>query len=65
MNKLKEIFESNNWRALEKQSVIQILSLEEGLDEQFIKSALDELVKEGTLYEPKNNLIKFTIKEEE
>ena len=65
MNKLKEIFESNNWSALEKQSVIQILSLEEGLDEQFIKSALDELVKEGTLYEPKNNLIKFTNKEEE
>ena len=65
MNKLKEIFESNNWNALEKQSVIQILSLEEGLDEEFIKSALDELVKEGTLYEPKNNLIKFTNKEEE
>jgi len=65
MNKLKEIFESNNWKALEKQSVVQILSLEDGLDEQFIKSALDELVKEGTLYEPKNNLIKFTNKEGE
>ena len=65
MNKLKEIFEQNNWKALEKQSVVQILNLEEDLDEKFIENALNELVKEGTLYEPKNNLIKFTNKEEE
>ncbi|MHA1669134.1 MAG: minichromosome maintenance protein MCM [Promethearchaeota archaeon] len=64
MNKLKEIFEQNNWSALEKASVIQILDLEEELDEKFIKSAFEELIKEGTLYEPKNNMIKFTHKVE-
>ncbi len=62
MNRLKEIFEENNWRALEKSNVIQILELEESLDKKFIENALDELIKEGTLYEPKSNQIKFTNK---
>ncbi|MFX0080199.1 MAG: LAGLIDADG family homing endonuclease [Candidatus Hodarchaeota archaeon] len=63
MNRLKEIFEENNWRSLEKNNVIQILELEENLDKKFIENALEELIKEGTLYEPKNNYIKFTNKE--
>ena len=63
MNRLKEIFEENNWRSLEKSNVIQILELEENLDKKFIENALEELIKEGTLYEPKNNSIKFTNKE--
>ncbi len=63
MNRLKEIFEENNWKALEKSNVIQILELEENLDKKFIESALEELLKEGTLYGPKNNQIKFTNKE--
>jgi len=62
MNKLKEIFEENNWIALDKRNVIQILDLEENLDEKFINSAFEELIKEGTLYEPKPNMIKFTNK---
>jgi len=44
--------------------VIQILELEENLDEKWIKDALEELVKEGTLYEPRNNTIKFTNKDD-
>ncbi|MFX0023087.1 MAG: hypothetical protein ACFE9S_12240, partial [Candidatus Hermodarchaeota archaeon] len=63
MNRLKEIFEENNWKALEKSNIIQILELEESLDKKFIESALEELLKEGTLYEPKSNQIKFTNKE--
>jgi replicative DNA helicase Mcm len=63
MNRLKEIFEENNWKTLEKSNVIQILELEETLDKNFIESALEELLKEGTLYEPKNNHIRFTNKE--
>ena len=63
MNRLKEIFEENNWRSLDKTNVIQILELEENLDKKFIENALQELVKEGTLYEPKNNFIKFTNKD--
>lgn len=64
MNRLKEIFEENDWKALEKSNVLQILELEESLDKKFIESALEELIKEGTLYEPKGNQIKFTNKVE-
>jgi len=63
MNRLKEIFEENSWRSLEKNNMIQILELEENLDKKFIENALEELIKEGTLYEPKNNFLKFTNKE--
>lgn len=63
MNRLKEIFEENNWRSLERNNMIQILELEENLDKKFIENALEELIKEGTLYEPKNNFLKFTNKE--
>jgi replicative DNA helicase Mcm len=63
MNRLKEIFEENNWKALEKSNVIQILELEENLDKKFIESALEELLKEGTLYGPKSNQLKFTNKD--
>ncbi len=64
LTRLKEIFEDNNWKSLEKKNVIQILELEEDLDEKWIKDALEELVKEGTLYEPRNNTIKFTNKDD-
>ncbi len=64
LTRLKEIFEDNNWKSLEKKNVIQILELEENLDEKWIKDALEELVKEGTLYEPRNNTIKFTNKDD-
>ncbi len=64
LTRLKEIFEDNNWKSLEKINVIQILELEEDLDEKWIKDALEELVKEGTLYEPRNNTIKFTYKDD-
>lgn len=61
--RLKEIFEENKWKMLEKKNIIQILELEEDLDEEFIKNALSELVAEGTLYEPKIGHIKFTSKD--
>jgi DNA replicative helicase MCM subunit Mcm2 (Cdc46/Mcm family) len=64
LTRLKEIFEDNNWKSLEKKNVIQILELEENLDEKWIKDALDELIKEGTLYEPRNNTIRFTNKDD-
>jgi replicative DNA helicase Mcm len=64
LSRLKEIFEENNWKALERKNVVQILELEEDLDEKWIKDALDELIKEGTLYEPRTNMIKFTNKDD-
>ncbi len=60
MDRLKEIFEENNWQALQKKNLINIIELEEGFDEDFIKKSFENLVREGTLYEPKPNLIKFT-----
>jgi len=64
LSRLKEIFEDNNWKALERKNIVQILELEENLDEKWIKDALDELIKEGTLYEPRNNMLKFTNKDD-
>jgi len=64
LERMKEIFEEHNWKMLEKKNVIQILDLEEGLDEEFIKSALSELITEGTLYEPRIGYVKFTNKEQ-
>jgi replicative DNA helicase Mcm len=63
MTRLKEIFEENKWKMLERKSIIQILELEENLDREFIKNAIDELLEEGTLYSPKVGYIKFTNKE--
>jgi len=60
MDRLKELFEENGWKALEKKSIYQILELEEGLDREFIKNAIKEAIEEGTLYSPKNGFIKFT-----
>jgi replicative DNA helicase Mcm len=64
MDRLKELFDESEGIALEKKSIIQILELEENLDKEFIKNALEEAIKEGTLYEPKNNMIKFTKRDE-
>jgi len=64
LSRLKEVFEENNWKALERKNIVQILELEEDLDEKWIKDALDELIKEGTLYEPRTNMIKFTNKDD-
>ena len=64
MDRLKELFDESEGIALEKKNVIQILELEENSDKDFIKNALEEAIKEGTLYEPKNNLIKFTKRDE-
>ncbi len=64
MDRLKLLFEENGWKPLEKKNVIQILGTEEGLDENFAKKAIEELLKDGTLYEPKANFIKFAQKDE-
>ena len=61
-DRLKRLFEESNWKELERKGVIQILELED-LDKKFIEDALDNLVKNGTLYEPKLNYIKLAKKD--
>jgi replicative DNA helicase Mcm len=60
MDRLKELFEENKWKALERKSVIQILELEENLDREFIKNTIKEVIDEGILYKPKPKFIRFT-----
>ena len=64
LNRLKEIFEENNWKSIEKSSIFPILELEENLDKKFIEDAITELLREGTLYEPKNGFLNFSRKED-
>jgi len=63
MDRLKELFEENNWKPLEKKNILQILELEQ-IEKEFVKNTIEELIKEGTLYEPKAGYIRFTNKEE-
>ena len=62
MDRLKDIFEENNWKTLEKKNIIQILELEENMDKEFIKNFIKEAINEGTLYCPKHGFIQFTRK---
>ena len=64
-DRLKELFEENNWKALEKKSVIETIELGENIEKSFIKNAIEEAIKEGTIYEPKPNYIKFTRKQDQ
>ncbi|MFX1445995.1 MAG: minichromosome maintenance protein MCM [Promethearchaeota archaeon] len=64
-DRLKELFEENKWKALEKKNVIQIIELDENIEKSFIKNSIEEAIKEGTLYEPKPNEIKFTSKQDQ
>ena len=59
LDRMKELFEENEWKALEKSNVIQLLEIE-GFDRTFIDKSIDTLLKEGTLYSPKQNQIKMT-----
>ena len=64
LDRLKEIFEENNWSSLEKVDVLQILELEENFDKNYLENAIKDLIKEGTLYEPKIGFINFTRKDD-
>jgi len=63
MDKLKEMFEENDWKESDRKGIVQILELDEEFDKTYIENYLDELIKEGTLYEPKTGKIKFTQRE--
>jgi len=64
-DRLKELFEENKWKALEKQNVIQTIELDMNLEKSFVKNAIEEAINEGTLYEPYPDYIKFTSKQDQ
>lgn len=49
LNRLKEIFEENNFKELELTNVLQALELEDNLTSQFIKDVINDLIGDGTL----------------
>ena len=64
-DRLKELFEENKWKSLEKKAVIQAIEVDENIEKSFVKNAIEEAIKEGTIYEPKPNEIKFTSKQDQ
>lgn len=66
LTKCKEIFELQEWKPLEKAGLISgIDALIDELDKTYITRTIEELIKDGTFYEPKPGYIKFTKQEEE
>ena len=59
LDRMKELFEENEWKSLEKSNVIQLLEIE-GFDRTFINKSIETLLEEGTLYSPRQNQIKMT-----
>lgn len=47
--RLEEIFAENNFKALDKNNIIQILELEQELSSEYIKLKMKELIKKGTI----------------
>jgi len=59
LDRIKNIINENDGNAVELENVIEILEMEEDLDREFIEETIDQAVKEGTLYKPRNKYIKF------
>ncbi len=59
---LKQLFEENEWKALEKNGVIQRLEIE-GFDKSFVNKSIEALIEEGTLYQPSRDKLKMTGKD--
>lgn len=58
---LHTLFKTSKWGVLEKDRVIDrcIKSLSHLIGEQWIKDTIEELIKEGTLHEPKPNMLEY------
>jgi len=59
LDRIKNMINENDGNAVEIENVIEILEMEEDLDREFIEETIDQAVKEGTLYKPRNKNIKF------
>jgi len=62
LKRLKEIFEQNEWKPILRSNIVDILTLEELLDKKYVDNVIDELIKEGTLSEPKSDYISYSEK---
>lgn len=59
LRRVERIFAFNEYEAILKEDLIEVLELEEFTDKRFIKISIDQLIKEGILYEPRKNYLKF------
>ncbi len=59
LDRIKNMINENDGKAVEIENVIEILEIEEDLDREFIEETINQAVKEGTLYKPRNKYIKF------
>lgn len=51
VDRLKEVFEENEWQEIELSGIIQVLNLEDKLTPNFINEIIKEFIKDGTLIE--------------
>ena len=63
LTKMKDIFRANDGKAIKTSKIVRKLKKEPKLDKNFIRDVISSLIWEGTLYEPKENYIRFTSKE--
>jgi len=59
LDRIKNMINENDGRAVEIESAIEVLEIEEDLDREFIEETINQAVRDGTLYKPKNKYIKY------
>lgn len=59
LNRVKKIFAFNEYEEILREDLVDVLELEEFTDYTFIQKSLDQLIREGILYEPRKNYLKF------
>lgn len=62
LDRIKRMVDENNGNPVEIENIIEILELEPDLEIEFIEETINEAVKDGTLYKPRNNTIKYVKK---
>ncbi|MFO8017735.1 MAG: hypothetical protein R6U96_03815 [Promethearchaeia archaeon] len=65
LGRVKRIFAFNENKAILREDLVEVLELEEFTDKRFIQMALDQLIQEGILYEPRKNYLKFIMENKE
>lgn len=65
LNRVERIFAFNEDKAILREDLIDVLALEDFTDRRFIRISLDQLIKEGILYEPRRDYLKIVKRHED